>query len=102
MITSELADGAAPELLDQRFEGRVMRSALFADEFWCSSMGKTGTASDRKSASFAAEPVCGKLRTLFDVADQPMPDSLASLADRLDAAFTRGDLADGKGKGSKR
>ncbi len=52
----------------------------------------------RKSSSVAAEPVCGKLRVMFDVTEQPMPDHLASLADLLDAALERGDLSAAKPK----
>ncbi len=39
------------------------------------------------------EPVCGRLRALFgDVAQEEMPDQLADLADRLQAALERGEL----------
>ena len=94
MVKNELADVAAPKLLDWRSKGVITPPAFVADEFWCSAMSRNGNGSDlRKSASSAAEPVCGKLRVLFDdVTSEPMPDSLANLCDRLDHAFERGEL----------
>ena len=47
----------------------------------------------RKSFSAAAEPVCGKLKLMFDdAAAEPMPDALACLFERLDIALERGEL----------
>ena len=67
-------------------------------------MRKNGSGPNvRKSSSFATEPVCGKLRLMFgDVASEPMPESLSSLADRLDLAFERGELFAAKPKGPAR
>ncbi len=104
MSKSEFADAAAPELLNRRLAGGVMQPGHFADEFWCSAMGGNGNGSEkRKTTSAAAEPVCGKLRLLFDgVASEPMPDTLASLCDKLDSAFERGELFAPKTKGRRR
>jgi hypothetical protein len=94
MIKTELADAAAQDLLDRWIMGALTQSGVAADGFWCSAMRKNESGSDvRKSSSSAAEPVCGKLRLMFDdVAAEPMPECLASLADQLDSALQRGEL----------
>ena len=91
---------AAPELLDRRFRSDLSPPGFILEEFWCSAMRKDGNGIEtRKSASVAAEPVCGKLRMMFDdAAAEPMPDGLANLFDRLDAALERGELFDSKAK----
>ncbi len=61
-------------------------------ENWCSHM-RTGDDDSRRDASLVIDPVCGKLRALFDdVTQKPMPDQLERLAQQLDAALERGDL----------
>jgi len=90
MFTSEAVDTAARNLLDQRkadaFRGRG------ETENWCSDMCN-GNDDLRRDASLVIDPVCGKLRALFDdVTLKPMPDQLERLAQQLDAALERGDL----------
>jgi len=56
-------------------------------------MSKIGSVADVFRGSRAAEPVCGKLRTVFGgVSEEPMPDDLTDLANLLEAALERGDL----------
>jgi hypothetical protein len=100
MAKSELAAPAARDLLDRRFESGVFLPSLLCEEFWCSTMRKNdGDVEKRKSSSVAAEPVCGKLRLMFDdAAAEPMPDALANLFDRLDVALERGELFGSKAK----
>ncbi len=53
----------------------------------------TGDDDLRREPSLVIDPVCGKLKALFDdVTRGPMPDQLERLAQQLDAALERGDL----------
>jgi hypothetical protein len=90
MFTSEAVDTAARSLLDRR-KADAFR-VRGGSENWCSDM-RTGDDDSRRDASPVIDPVCGKLRALFDeVTLEPMPDQLERLAQKLDAALERGDL----------
>ena len=48
-----------------------------------------------ESQSAAVEPVCGRLKAMFDrLTDEPLPDRLIQLADQLEDAFQSGRLFD--------
>jgi hypothetical protein len=100
MAKSELAVASAQELLDRRAGSGASLPGFIPEEFWCSAMRKDEIGVEkRESSSVAAEPVCGKLKLMFDdAASEPMPDALASLFDRLDIALERGELFGAKVK----
>jgi hypothetical protein len=105
MSRSDFADVTAPKLLDRRFNGDAPQPGFFAEKFWCSVMrnGEKDDVGKRASSSTATAPVCDQLKAMFGaVADEPMPDQLTLLADRLEAAFERGELSKGTAKRSLR
>jgi hypothetical protein len=100
MAKNELAVEADGDPPDGRYGSGAAPAGFISEEFWCSVMGKEEAGvGARKSASVAAEPVCGKLRLMFeDAATEPMPDVLACLFDRLETALERGELFAAKTK----
>ena len=90
MRTSDLVKAATQGLLDR--PKAAARSGRRDSEIWCSVMDVVDK-SERRASSPVIDPVCGKLRALFDgLAHTPMPDQLELLAEQLDAALERGEL----------
>jgi hypothetical protein len=94
MVTSEFVMTTAPDLLSRQRDGGKMSPMSIAGERWCSTMvNKLNGLGGRGFGSSATEPVCGKLRALFDdVAAEPVPEQLANLVERLERALERGEL----------
>ena len=95
MPIRDLAGSPAPESLSRKLKGVGSWAGPLTGEFRRVVMVKCSGISDKPSSMVA--PVCDRLRALFDeVAEEPIPDLLTNLADRLDSALERGDLCQSK------
>ena len=98
MVRPDVIRTTAPAYLGGRSAVGAARVDLRDSEALCKTM-RIGDRNNQKAGSQAVDPVCGKLRALFDdIAETPMPSQLERLAEQLDAALERGELTAGKTK----
>jgi hypothetical protein len=98
MPIREIAEIPRPDGVVRLTEEPGLRGAVRADDIRCSFMSLTRRGGGA-SAGSKSDPVCDRLRLLFDeVAEEPVPDHLTSLAERLDQALASGELSRRKGK----
>jgi hypothetical protein len=98
MVRTDVTRTAAPAYLGGRSAVGAMGADLLSSEALCTTM-RIGEKNNQEAGSQAVDPVCGKLKAIFDdVANTPMPLYLERLAEELDAALDRGELTPRKPK----